>query len=319
MRHLPRLFCVGALALAAGAPAGENPSPSEGSPAPPADALIGAIPFAAGPDPNRVLVDLAPEGHRPFVMMLDTGASDSVVTVAMARQLGVSVRRLKSTPYIRKTRLGRDLRFWVDTRRSDTGSSRGWEYGLLGGDFLDDYVLELDFPGRTVRFLDPEPYQVPEQVDAPDERVLPIEVRATRIATEVEIDGRTVRTLLDTGAPYTVILSGKAARKIGVDLDSLTEFGEMRTAVGPMKVRLYETRSFQFAGFDFGRTPILVAPRGWYNQAGPTDSVIGYDLLRQFILRIDYARRRLWLKRSGEKSPPSAERTTHSPGRSGPS
>jgi membrane-associated protease RseP (regulator of RpoE activity) len=34
---------------------------------------------------------------------------------------------------------------------------------------------------------------------------------------------------------------------------------------------------------------------------GPNDSVIGYDLLRQFVVRIDYPRQRLWLKRSGDR------------------
>ena len=42
---------------------------------------------------------------------------------------------------------------------------------------------------------------------------------------------------------------------------------------------------------------LVVAPKGWYNLVGPDDSVIGYDLLSQFVVRIDYAHERLWLKR----------------------
>src|SRR5262245_28035180 len=144
---------------------------AEPAPEPPPEAVVAVLPFAESREPNRVMVDLAPEGGRPFVMMLDTGASGSVITPRMARELGVRVRPLKDTPYRRKTRLGRDLQFWVDTRSSDTAARTGWEYGLLGGEFLDDYVLEIDFPGRRVRFLDPKKYQVPEQLDAPDERV----------------------------------------------------------------------------------------------------------------------------------------------------
>jgi predicted aspartyl protease len=70
-------------------------------------------------------------------MFLDTGASKSVLTPRVARQLGVSVRRTKNTPYRRATRLGRDLSFYIDTRRTDTASRTGWEYGFLGGEFLD--------------------------------------------------------------------------------------------------------------------------------------------------------------------------------------
>jgi predicted aspartyl protease len=144
-------------------------------------------------------------------MMLDTGASASVITPVLARQLGVRVRKLKDTPYRRATRIGRDLQFWVDTRRSDTGSRTGWEYGLLGGEFLDDYVLEIDFPGRTVRFLDPERYQVPESVEAPVERVVALVRAATRISVPIRVNGHELVVMLDTGAPLTAVLSGAAA------------------------------------------------------------------------------------------------------------
>jgi membrane-associated protease RseP (regulator of RpoE activity) len=66
-----------------------------------------------------------------------------------------------------------------------------------------------------------------------------------------------------------------------------------------MQVSLYEAPSFRFAGFDFEPLPILVAPRGFYNLAASNDSLVGYDVLRQFVVRLDYPRRRLWLKRTG--------------------
>jgi hypothetical protein len=52
-----------------------------------------------------------------LVLLLDTGASFSVFTPLAARAAGVSVRRDKSSPYRRATRLGRDLQFYVDARR----------------------------------------------------------------------------------------------------------------------------------------------------------------------------------------------------------
>src|SRR4029450_10893772 len=249
--------------------------------------------------PHRVLVDLAPEGGNRFIMLLDTGASQSIVTPLMARSLGVTVRRNKRSPYRRGPRLGRDIQFYVDTRTSDTGSKTGWEYGLLGGEFMDEYVVEIDFPARRVRFLDPKQYQVPESVEAPDERVLPFKLADTRILIPIEVDGKTAGALLDTGAPDNVILSGQTARKLGIDFEQLPAFGEYGTVMGPMEVRLSETSGFRLAGFGFAAMPVLVAPRGWYNM-GPNDSVVGYDLLRHFVVRIDYPRKRLWLKQSGD-------------------
>lgn len=268
-----------------------------GAPEPPPEAVIAAVPFAESREPNRVMVDLAPEGSRPFVMMLDTGASDSVVTPRMARELGVRVRALKTTPYRRATRLGRDLQFWVDTNSSDTAARTGFEYGLLGGEFLDDYVLEVDFPGRTVRFLDPKRYEVPESVEGTDERVVELVRAATRINAPIRVNGHELMVMLDTGAPSTAILSGRAAREVGIDPAALPSFGAVGTVIGSMQTQLYEEPAFELAGFPLGRVALLVAPKGWYNQVGPNESVIGYDVLAPFVIRIDYPRKRLWLKR----------------------
>jgi predicted aspartyl protease len=268
-----------------------------GAPEPPPDAVIATLPFAESREPNRVMVDLAKEGARPFVMMLDTGASHSVITPGMARELGVRVRKVKDTPYRRATRLGRDLQFWVDTRSSDTASRSGFEYGLLGGEFLDDYVLEIDFPAKTVRFLDPTRYEVPEAVDAPDERVVALLRSATRVSVPIRVNGLELPVMLDTGAPWPAALSGRLAQQAGVDVEALAPFAEAGTVIGPMETRLYEASGFELCGFALGTVPLLVAPKGWYNQAGNNDSVIGYDVLAPFVIRLDYARKRLWLKR----------------------
>jgi len=60
-----------------------------------------------------------------------------------------------------------------------------------------------------------------------------------------------------------VDLSGRSARKAGIDLTSLPRLGEVGTVAGPMEVRLYETARFRFADVDLGPLPILVSPRGW--------------------------------------------------------
>jgi hypothetical protein len=280
---------------------GAEPAHAAGAPEPSADAILGVLPFEPSNEPNRVLVNLAPEGGRPFVMMLDTGASDSVVTPRHARELGVRVRKLKDTPYRRATRLGRDLQFWVDVESSDTASRTGWEYGLLGGEFLDDYVLEIDFPGRRVRFLDPKRYELPERVEAPDERVVPIERAATRIFVPLRLNGRELPVMLDTGAPVSGVISGQAAREAGIELASLPAFGSVGSVLGDTRTSLYEEPALGFAGFPLGTVALLVAPKGWYNQGGPNESAIGYDVLAPFVVRIDYARKRLWLKRAHER------------------
>jgi predicted aspartyl protease len=296
---VPLLLLLLLLQLAEASPALEDAIPAVASPEPAAEAVLADLPFEPYHEANRVVLNLAPEGHKPFRLMLDTGAQTSVITPRMARSLGVSVRRLKQSPYRRATILGRDLQFRVNTRRGDTGSNVAFEYGLLGCDFLDDYVVEIDFPQRRVRFLDRKRYALPERVAAADERILPLRRIDTRIGAEIEMNERRGLVLLDTGAPGTLMLSGALARNLAVDVDSLEDGGRAQGTLGPVSVRRYETDSFRFAGFAFDAMPILVAPRGWYNIAGPTDSLLGYDVLSQFVIRIDFENRRMWLKRTG--------------------
>jgi predicted aspartyl protease len=279
------------LSLAAGLAAAEEP---------PSEAILADLPFLEVDEPNRVYVDLAPEGSsRRFPMMLDTGATYSVLTPRAARALGVRVRRLKRDPYRRKTVLGRDLLFYVDTRSSDTASKTGWEYGLLGGNFLAEYVLELDFEAQRVRFIDAGRFEVPESVEHPAETVLPLDVVGNRPGVTIEINGGPMKFLLDTGAPWGILLSGKFARSSGVVSRKVPGFG-IAGVMGDTESELGEAERIALGPFAFERVPVVVAPKGWFNQGFPDDSVIGYDVLAQFLLRIDYARERLWLRRRAD-------------------
>jgi predicted aspartyl protease len=293
LRRFRAVACVwAAFSLAIPAGAESDPTP---------EAVLATLPFL-GDEINRIFIDLAPEGSsRSFRMMLDTGASFSVLTPGAAREIGVKVRRIKRDPYRRKTLLGRDLQFYIDVRSSDTGSRTGWDYGLLGGNFLAEYVVEFDFPGRRVRFLDPKKYAVPKEVDAPDEAVLPLLIVSNRPGVKIQTNGVDHTVLLDTGAPLPLILSGPEAAKSAIESRPIAGsatagvFGEMETELG-------EAETVQLGPFLFENVPVDVAPKGWFNMGFPGDSVLGYDLLAQFVVRIDFRRGRMWLRRNPNAS-----------------
>lgn len=269
-----------------------SPAPAEPVPA----AILAELPMLGPPDSHRITIDLAPPGRKPMVWLLDTGANLSVMTPLTARAAGVSIRPQKRDPYRVKSVLGRDVQFHVDTKSSDTGSRTGWEYGLLGGNFLAHYVVELDFERRVVRFYDEKKYRVPEQTDAPGERVIPMKLVSNRPGVEIELDGQPLRVLLDTGAPHHLVLSGDAARQLGIDVDALPSIGSIGTVMGQTEARLLETDALRFAGFSLGPIPVIVLPRGAFNQGGSTDSVIGLDALSRFRVVLDYPRKRIWLR-----------------------
>lgn len=303
MRHT--LGLVAAILAAALPAAAEDGPVLAAASAVPAEAVLAELPFLGSEEPNRIVIDLAAEGARPFRMLLDTGAASTVLTPRYAREAGVSVRPQRSSPYRRATLLGRDVQFWVETQSSDTGSRTGFEYGLLGGDFLEPYVVELDFANRRVRFLDAGRYQVPETVTAADEVVVPLRIVAKRPHAQLSKDGRTADVILDTGAPPTALLSGAAAERLSLGAPILT--GLVAAGVlGATPMDLVESDGLLLGHEPLGPMPVEVAPRGFFNQGGADDSLVGYDVLSRYLVRIDYPRARLWLKRR-----PDAERTLY--------
>lgn len=287
---------------------------TSGTPAdePPRQALLAELAILDAPEPNRVVIDLAPDGHRPLRFILDTGAAHSYVTPQAARALGVPVRRAKSTPYRRPTRLGRDLQFWIDVSSSDTASHTNWEYAMLGGNFLAHYVLEVDFHGGRVRFFDPARYQVPASDDESGGVSLPIRVIAKRPVVEIEAGAARVPVLLDTGAPGTLILSREWARRAG----AVAERGpapEGMGVVGVLRLEPARLRRLRIGRFEEHEVPILVAPHGLHNQGAGTESVLGVEFLRRFVVRIDYPRQRLWLWEPGSGQKLGAESPAGAP------
>ncbi len=268
------------------------------------DAVLASLPFMASPAPNQIVIDLAPPGNeRRMPLQIDTGASVSFLSPGFARAMGVKVSRVRADSYRRATVLGRDLQFYVQTRRTDTAANKGYEFGLIGGDFLAQYVVELDFAAHRVRFFDPERFEVPSAAAAPDEAVLPLEVVSNRPGVRAVLNGAPVLLLIDTGAPMGLLLSGEIARGAGIPSEPAPGL-ELTGVLGPIATEVGQLDRFEVGPFAFEDLAVVIAPQGYHNMGFPGDSVIGYDLLAQFLVRIDYPRRRLWVRRVHTAPPP---------------
>jgi predicted aspartyl protease len=248
---------------------------------------------------NRIAVELSPEGsaHR-LPLIVDTGASHSFMSPGVARRLGIPVRAAKSSPYRRATRLGRDLSFLIDASTSDTHSKMPEEFGLLGGNFLARFVLELDFHGRRVGFL--EPPERPEDAAPGDAISVPLTLVSDRPHLEITVDGSPLRVLLDTGDPFSLSLMRDRAQKLGIAssrVGGLVVWG----VLGPLRVELGEVRTVGLGPFELEQVPVLVH-EGSYNQGDATGAAIGVDLLSLFDVRIDYPGRRLWLRQRSKRA-----------------
>jgi hypothetical protein len=270
---------------------------------PPAAAVLAELPFLDPADgPPAVRIDLAPAGGRPLPLVLDTGASESFATPRAAQALGISLRRSKQTPYRRATRLGRDVELLVDTRRGDTAAAQGGEWAVVGGRFLARYVVEIDGLARRVRFLDPERFTVPERVEGSDAQVLAFDLVGQRPVFPIEIGRARVPAVLTTSAPGTLLLPGGWAEEAGVVADPaapdtiapLPGAGALAAKIAP---------ALRIGAFDLGEVPLLVAEKGAQGAGTKSEAILGLDLVRDWVLRIDYPRRRLWIARA--PSPPA--------------
>jgi predicted aspartyl protease len=290
------VFALGLVAIAAAAHASD----------PPADAVLADLPFlaatAAGGD-NEIRIDLGVPGARPLPLLLDTGSPESFATPQAAQDVGISLRRSKQTPYRRATRLGRDVEISVDTRRGDTGSAAGGEWAVLGARFLAPYVVELDFPKRRVRFLDAKRFEVPERTDAKNEAVLPLRLVNHRAIVEIEVGSVRVPAAITTGAPGTLLLPGgwvTDAAKLTPDANATAA---LPTMAGAGKLEAVVAAQVAIGPFAVAEVPMLVAEHGAHGAGARSEALLGVDLLKDYVLRIDYPRKRLWITEPGAAAP----------------
>lgn len=259
-----------------------------------ADAVLLDLPFLESDDPNQIWLDLAPEGARAMRFQLDTGMPQSLAPPGAARAMGVAVRRTKQRPYRRRTRLGRDLEFWVDTRYGER-SARGAEWALLGGAFLVDYVLEVDFAARRVRFLDPDRYEVPERSDDPGVAVLPLRLSGSIPVLAIRVGDETVSAVLSTGAAGTLVLPGDWHDRGGI-LGNPEATAALELPPGAPKLYAAVAERLEIGPFVARAVPLLVALEGLPQHGYPGNALLGVDLLKHYALRIDYRRSRLWIR-----------------------
>ncbi len=288
------------------------------------DGVLAELPFLDGGAAEgelferHIRIDLsARPDRRPFPMLLDTGAKKTMMTPRYARALRVSVRRAKQDHYRRRTVLGRDLQFRIDTRSSETASRSGLEVGLIGGDFLEAYVIEVDYRTGRVRFLDPEIHAVREETAAPGELVLPMRLTDGRPTVEIGIGSGSLDFVMDTGSPGSLIISEEKAAELGFAIppDERKQLG--RNLIGRDVRASFVVPSVRL-GERVERNVVLgVALRedSTYrvtNIAGQGEALLGNRFLSRFRVRFDYPNGRVGLLPQVEPELP-AEALAHLP------
>ena len=136
---------------------------------------------------------------------------------------------------------------------------------------------------------------------AENEAVVDLTVVSNRPGVNVKLNGRALKLLLDTGAPQALMLSGPHARQAEIDFEQGPACSVLGT-VGSTRCHVSEVARVELGTLVLERQQALVAPNGFYNLGFAGDSLLGYALLEHFLVRIDYPRERLWLRRAARAS-----------------
>ena len=158
--------------------------------------------------------------------------------------------------------------------------------GIIGRDFLNDFLVVYDYPGSKIVLTD---RRSEDGAGCRGTTVSLVEHPEGVVVTEVELDGHNLRALWDTGATHSFVKSS-VAEAAALELEPIDD-----------RTQMYRSETLKIGSADFGPLGFvalpLVEPEG-------IDVYIGYNFFAKHVVCIDYRNGELWIRRP------------HSPGRS---
>ena len=263
---------------------------------------------------NRVFIEAKINGKGPFALILDTGASGTVMRGAVERlglkienesqQRGVGEKTVASgETHLNELQIG-DAHFYdLDVGvlpGDDTPEVFGTQPldGIVGLEVFQHFAVKHDYVHKLLTFTLPESYSAPKKaVIVPFERPRQIPV------VEAELDGVPGRFGVDTGARSALLLYGPWAvanhlrEKYKANVEGVTGWG----IGGPVRSQLARAKELKFGEATVGDILIRLS----LQKAGLTTStsmagLIGPGVLSQFDVTFDYARNRIILEKNSE-------------------
>lgn len=178
---------------------------------------------------NRALIDGFINGH-PVGVLIDTGASRTVMTRSAAERLGLDRVDARISFYGVGGRTRAELAE-IDEFRLGGAVQKKWPVlvigeqpmgnvaVILGEDFFENLDLELDFGNKVVRLFQPQDCDKAGLAYwAPDTPPLKI-ASVRRLAVDVEVNGVPLLALIDTGSSRSTLDLG-VARRAGITPES---------------------------------------------------------------------------------------------------
>jgi predicted aspartyl protease len=243
-------------------------------------------------------------GQGPLTFILDTGATETVLTPRAAQRLGIVGR--PSPGEQQKSRAGaiavgdatvRDLpiRVFDPPQALPLRLDQGVDYnGLLGYTFLERFITSIDYRRLRVRFT---PLAAQRAQADPAGCTVPFEIRDGLIEAKGYVNGKgPLRLLVDTGSAE-ILLMPRAARAL--DLKTSSRPGYPRVGFTTLD-------SLVLGTVGITNLPAIVHVLPQETTPVAYDGIVGYPFLSCFHVTINYRDRLLTLAPCEPAAPDSA-------------
>jgi hypothetical protein len=265
---------------------------------------------------NQVVLRVAINGAGPYNFILDTGTYASTIDLGLAKKLRLKLSepRAKSrgagsrhvtgrVTTIEELRVSESEVVRLDAAALDL-SHIARElgnplHGVLGSNFLESRITQIDYLRRRIRFLSEPPARMP---DSPRRITFPMRFSSGSVLPLLEdchINGRRLPVSIDTGSSLGLVLFREAIVLLG--LEDLAREGIPLGAAGYRgRARLTKgwLRSVQLGGIDLGAIQVAYVRSGYgdENSADERAGNLGNAVLQDFVLTLDYCHKTVTLE-----------------------
>lgn len=261
-------------------------------------------------DYRQIVLNVRVNNSAPMKFGFDTGAGASVLSTSKAAGMNLKkIDTVKVNGVLEGTLVGgvslsvtgvtvRDQRMVV--MPLDFPCDVRDIVGIIGYDFIKEFVVEINYEARTLSLFDPSTYPYAGNGD-----LIPLTISGTPlIHARLSLPGRTPIEgffEIDTGSDSALSINSALVNRHRLLANSGTQIAGSNTRVqGELKAVDIRLGSFQLGRSTIAAPIVSLLPE----EEGDNDGPIGNEILRRFKVTIDYSRQRMMLEPNAHLSDP---------------
>jgi predicted aspartyl protease len=269
-------------------------------------------------DNNIILLRVRVNGSEPLRFIFDTGASHTVISSRRAAELGLKAEGRFSGnatggairgSVVKGVSLGvkgaEVSNLLVASMPFETPPGFDFD-GIIGSDFIRQFVVEIDYQGKTMNLYDPRAFRYKGGGEA-----LPLILTGSTplVRAEVTLEGRApfeARLEVDTGADGTFLFNSPFVKKRNLPAAFPKAAQESASGGGGEQRRLVgRAKAVKLGRVVLDNPPVgLSLDTEGSGASEANDGLVGGEVLRRFKVILDYSRGRMILEPNGSLKDP---------------